>query len=77
MELEKSPSPATSVLPTVLKGVLESAGIQVMLSGVDMVYPATSLTHIRLLVREDDLARAREVLAQAEVQGFADEDEDE
>ncbi len=66
-------------LAAVLKGVLESAGIDVVLagSGLDMVYPATSMTEIRLLVREDDLERARDVLASTEVQGLPGEDDEE
>jgi len=65
-------------LAAILKGVLESAGIEVVLagSGLDMVYPAGSLTEIRLLVRENDLDRAREVLATAEVQGIPGEDDE-
>ena len=77
MELREVAVAGDIGLATVLKGVLESAGIQVLLSGLDMVYPATSVTHIRLMVCEDDVARARDVLAQAEVDGLADEDEDE
>ena len=77
MELREVAVAGDIGLASVLKGVLESAGLDVMLAGQDGVYPATSMTRIRLLVREDDLARARDVLAQAEVQGFVEEDEEE
>ena len=77
MELREVTVAGDIGLASVLKGVLESAGVDVMLAGQDGVYPATSTTCIRLLVREDDLARAREVLAQAEVLGFAEDDEEE
>jgi hypothetical protein len=65
-------------LASILKGVLESAGIEVVLAGssLDTVYPASSLTEIRLLVREDDLDRARDVLAATEVQGIPGEDDE-
>ena len=66
-------------LANILKGVLEAAGIEVMLSGsgLDSIYPATALTQIRLLVRENDYARALDVLAQAEEEGVGGEEDEE
>ncbi len=65
-------------LANILKGVLESAGIEVALSGSDLenVYPGTELAAIQLLVRPDDIDRARDLLAQVETQGVPGEDED-
>jgi hypothetical protein len=66
------------VLASVIKGVLETAGIDAVLSGTDMgaVYPGTSMATISVLVREEDLVRARDVLAQFENGALDDEDEE-
>jgi hypothetical protein len=58
-------------LATILLGVLESAGIQAVMSGgSEHVYPGTALDEIKILVRPDDFTRATEVLAQAEDDGI-------
>jgi hypothetical protein len=66
-------------LANVLKGVLESAGIETALSGsgLENVYPGTSLANIDVLVRSEDLDRARDLIDQVDAQGFPEEEEDE
>ena len=62
--------PVTSVndagLANVVRGVLEQAGIETRIGGTGMgdVYPMPSINPLHILVSEDDLARARDVLAQ-------------
>lgn len=79
MELKTVTTANDIGLATILMGVLESAGIQAVLSGgSERVYPGTALDEVRILVRPEDLARATEVLAQAEddgIPGVDDEDE--
>ena len=66
-------------LASTIKGLLESVDIEAVLSGsgLESVYPSTMLSEIRILVRETDLPRAREVLAEAEAGMLADDDADE
>jgi hypothetical protein len=40
------------------------------------VYPGTTLAEIRIMVREQDLAQALEVLDQADTGSFADDEEE-
>jgi hypothetical protein len=79
MELKTVTTANDIGLATILLGVLESAGIQAVLSGgSERVYPGTALDEVRILVRPEDLAQATEVLAQAEDAGIPDvDDEDE
>lgn len=79
MELRVLTSTTDFGLANVLKGVLESAGIDVALSGSDLesVYPGTSMATIRLLVREDDYRRARDLIEQVDSQGFPEEEDEE
>ena len=62
--------PVTSVndagLANVVRGVLEQAGIEAVIgsTGMEDIYPMPSINPLRILVSEDDLARARDVLAQ-------------
>lgn len=79
MELRVVTSTTDFGLANVLKGVLESAGIDVALSGSDLenVYPGTSMATIRLLVREDDYQRARDLVDQVDSQGFPGEEDEE
>lgn len=64
--------PVTTVndagLANVVRGVLEQAGIEAVVGGTGMedVYPTPSVNPLRILVNQDDLERARDVLAQFE-----------
>ncbi len=64
--------PVTTVndagLANVVRGVLEQAGIKAIVGGTGMedVYPTPTVNPLHILVSEDDLARARDVLAQYE-----------
>lgn len=79
MELRAVTSTNDFGLANVLKGVLESAGIEAMLSGsgLENVYPGTPLAGIDVLVRPDDYDRARDLIDQVDDQGFPEEEEDE
>jgi|GEM_PF-629400 len=79
MELRAVTSTTDFGLANVLKGVLESAGIDVALSGsgLENVYPGTSLATIEVLVRPDDYERARDLIDQVDTQGFPEEEEEE
>ena len=73
--------PVTSVndtgLANVIVGVLEQAGIEAVVSGSgrEDSLPTPAVTPFRVLVREADLDRARDVLAQYETMP-EEEDED-
>ena len=73
--------PVTSVndsgLANVIVGVLEQAGIEAVISGSgrEDVLPTPSVSPFRVLVRETDADRARDVLAQYET--MPDEEEEE
>jgi hypothetical protein len=79
MELRAVTSTTDFGLANVLKGVLESAGIDVALSGsgLENVYPGTTLATIEVLVRPDDYERARDLIDQVDTQGFPEEEEQE
>lgn len=79
MELRAVTSTTDFGLANVLKGVLESAGIDVALSGsgLENVYPGTTLATIELLVRPDDYERARDLIDQVDTQGFPEEEDEE
>jgi hypothetical protein len=79
MELRVVTSTTDFGLANVLKGVLESAGIETELGGVGIgnVYPGTDMATISLLVRAEDYARARDLIDQVDDQGFPEEEEDE
>ena len=79
MELRAVTSTTDFGLANVLKGVLESAGIDVALSGsgLENVYPGTTLATIEVLVRPDDYDRARDLIDQVDTQGFPEEAEEE
>lgn len=65
-------------LASVIKGALENAGIEAVLKGAggESVYPGTTMATICVMVREEDLAQAQDVLAQFENGAFEDEDEE-
>ena len=62
--------PVTSVndagLANIVRGVLEQAGIATQIGGTGMedIYPMPAINPLHILVSEDDLASARDVLAQ-------------
>lgn len=64
-------------LANVIIGVLEQAGIEAVISGSgrEDVLPTPSVSPFRVLVREADAERARDVLAQYDTMP-EDEDED-
>ncbi len=65
-------------LANVVRGVLEQAGIEAVVGGTGMegVYPTPSVNPLQILVSEDDLARARDVLAQYETTPDDESDEE-
>jgi hypothetical protein len=78
MDLKVAATAQDIGLASTIKGLLESAGIESVLAGSGQsVYPGTTLAEIRILVREEDLALAREVLDQANTGSLADDDEEE
>jgi hypothetical protein len=74
--------PVTTVndagLANVVRGVLEQAGIEAVVSGTGMedVYPTPSVNPLSILVNKDDLERARDVLAQYETMPDDEGDEE-
>ncbi|NLE23574.1 MAG: DUF2007 domain-containing protein [Actinobacteria bacterium] len=68
MELVTVTSVSDTGLANVVVGVLEQAGVSAVISGTGApdVYPTPSVHPYRILVSEDDLARARDVLDQFE-----------
>jgi hypothetical protein len=77
MELVPVTTVNDSGLANVVRGVLEQAGIESVVSGGSSgdVYPMPSVNPFQILVREADADRARDVLAQFET--MPDEDEGE
>ena len=68
MELVTVTSVSDTGLANVVVGVLEQAGVQAVVGGAGApgVYPTPSVHPYHILVSEDDLARARDVLDQFE-----------
>jgi hypothetical protein len=79
MELRVVTSTTDFGLANVLKGMLESEGIEAALSGsgLESVYPGTTLSSIDILVRPEDLDRARDLVDQVDTQGFPEDIDDE
>jgi hypothetical protein len=77
MELRVAMTATDIGLASVIKGALEAAGIDAVLSDTAMgsVYPGTLMATINVMVREEDFARAQDVLAQFE-NGALDEHEE-
>lgn len=78
MELVTVTTVSDAGLANVVVGVLEQAGVQAVVGGPGApdVYPMPSIHPYRILVSQDDMPRAREVLDQLEaVPEEADEDE--
>jgi Putative prokaryotic signal transducing protein len=77
MELVTVTTVSDAGLANVVVGVLEQAGVEAVIGGPSMpdVYPMPSVHPYHILVNEDDLDRARDVLAQYETMpDDADED---
>jgi hypothetical protein len=63
-------------LASIVRGVLEQAGIEAVSSGTaDDVFPVGEVIPIQILVRESDLDRARDVLASYENEPDEDEED--
>ena len=68
MELVTVTTVGDAGLANVVVGVLEQAGVDAVVGGGDTAgaYPMPSVHPFHILVNEDDLPRARDVLAQYE-----------
>jgi hypothetical protein len=78
MELVTVTTVSDAGLANVVVGVLEQAGVEAVVGGpgAPSVYPMPSVHPYHILVNEDDLSRARDVLDQLEaVPDEADDDE--
>jgi hypothetical protein len=78
MELVTVTTVSDAGLANVVVGVLEQAGVEAVIGGPGApdVYPMPSVHPYHILVRQNDLPRARDVLDQLEaVPDEADEDE--
>lgn len=63
-------------LASIVRGVLDQAGIETVTAGTaDDVFPVDQAIPIQILVRESDLDRARDVLASFENEPEEDEEE--
>jgi hypothetical protein len=63
-------------LASIVRGVLEQAGIETVTSGTaDDVFPVGEVIPIQILVREAELDRARDVLAAYENEPDEDEED--
>ena len=68
MELVTVTTVSDAGLANIVVGVLDQAGVEAVVGGPGTpdVYPMPSVHPFRILVNEDDLARARDVLDQYE-----------
>jgi hypothetical protein len=78
MELVTVTTVSDAGLANVVVGVLEQAGVQAVIGGPASpdVYPLPSVHPYHILVKEDDMPRAREVLDQLETMPEGADDED-
>ena len=78
MELVTVTTVSDAGLANVVVGVLQQAGVEAVVGGPGApdVYPMPSVHPYRILVREGDMTRAREVLDQLEAVPEEAEDED-
>lgn len=68
MELVSVTTVSDAGLANVVVGVLEQAGVEAVVGAPDApdVYPMPSVHPYQILVKQDDLSRARDVLEQLE-----------
>lgn len=78
MELVPVTTVGDAGLANLIKGVLEQAGIEAVISGTgtEDVYPTPTVNPYHILVREDDEERARDVLAQYDTMPDDGDDEE-
>jgi hypothetical protein len=78
MELVSVTSVNDVGLASVIKGALEQAGIEVVLSGsgAEDVFPPGTIDSVHVLVQEVDLQRARDLLDQYETSPEPGEEEE-
>ncbi len=78
MELVTVTTVSDAGLANVVVGVLEQAGVEAVIGGpgAPNVYPTPSVHPFHILVRENDLPRARDVLDQLEAMPDGADEED-
>ena len=78
MELVPVMTVCDAVLANIVRGVLEQAGIEAMTDGggAPGAYPTPTANPYRILVREEDADRARDVLAQYDTEPDEGDDEE-
>lgn len=78
MELVTVTTVSDAGLANVVVGVLEQAGVEAVVggSGAPDVYPTPSVHPFRILVKESDLSRARDVLEEYETTPDETEDDE-
>ena len=78
MELVPVSTVGDAVFASIVKGVLEQAGIEAMVDGGGAAgaYPTPTANPYHILVREEDADRARDVLAQYDTMPDDGDDEE-
>ena len=78
MELVPVSTVGDAVFASIVKGVLEQAGIEAMIDGGGAAgaYPTPTANPYHILVREEDADRARDVLAQYDTMPDDGDDEE-
>jgi hypothetical protein len=77
MELVPVTTVGDAGLANLVRGVLEQAGIEAMIgsSGAEGAYPTPTANPYHILVREEDVDRARDLLAQYDTMPDAGDDD--
>jgi hypothetical protein len=78
MELVAVTSVNDTGLASIIRGVLEQAGIEAVISGTgaEDAFPPGTLGSLQVMVAESDVERARDLLEQYETAPEADEEDD-